>query len=395
MIPSKTFCTAPWYATYYKDSVKKYKMCCVFDEWTSADSPEDYYNTPIVQDVRAKMLKGEWHSGCSQCEYQEKNGISSDRHTFNGMYEKEIADGVDTEKFTLKWLDYRPGNLCNLKCRMCHPSNSSLIDKETQANPELQQFMGRKAYPENKDLLPSIANHDTFKDLEVLKILGGEPTIDPQIQTLLNWVIENGYAKNINLRFTTNVTNMNPKWVTAVNKFKTSKIQISLDGTGPTFNYIRTGANWGKIKENTLKCPTTYNNIRNMGSNIVWSIYNCFTVDKWYPELLEMRKSIREHNIGYQFNVINCTNPDYQLVSNLPDEFRKIIIDKLDNMGINDNVTKSLRVYTKQNTSMPDQLAKNHLKRFFKHNDILDRLRKTNIDTLSPEYKQLREIANG
>ena len=171
MMPSKTFCTAPWYATYYKDSVKKYKMCCVFDTWTPADSPEAYYNTPIVQDVRAKMLKGEWHSGCSQCEYQEKNGLGSDRHTFNNMYKKEIADGVDTERFTLKWLDYRPGNLCNLKCRMCHPSNSSLIDKETQANPELQEFMGKTAYPENKDLLPSIANHETFKDLEVLKIL--------------------------------------------------------------------------------------------------------------------------------------------------------------------------------------------------------------------------------
>jgi sulfatase maturation enzyme AslB (radical SAM superfamily) len=274
---------------------------------------------------------------------------------------------------------------------MCHPSNSSLIDKETQENEELKEFMGKKHYPVNDDLLPNICNKETFENLEVLKILGGEPTIDPQVTKLLEWTVGNGYAKDINLRFTTNATNMNKRWVEAVNQFKTCKIQISLDGTGPTYDYIRTGANWSKIKENTLRCPEMYNNIRAMGSNIVYSVYNCFTVDQWLPELKQIRREIKDQGINYEFNVINCTTPAHQKVSNLPDELKQVILDKIDALGFEDEVTHSIRTYTE----LPAVGSPSgHAIRFFKHNDILDRLRRTNIETLSPEYKQLREVSN-
>tara|TARA_R110002074_G_scaffold125215_2_gene262211 strand:+ start:2318 stop:3475 length:1158 start_codon:yes stop_codon:yes gene_type:complete len=379
-----TICSAPWQATYYKESMGKYKMCCSFKKWTKAESPEDYYNSPVVESVREKMLNGEWHEGCTLCHKLENAGLESDRETFNKHLE---VDKLDTSKFELKWLDYRPGNLCNLKCRMCHSSNSSLIDKETKKHPELKKFM--ETIPDyESELLPSICNDETFRDLEVLKILGGEPTIDPQVQKLLDWTISNGYAKNINLRYTTNATNINENWIKAVKQFKTTKIQLSLDGTGKTYDYIRTGANWHKIKENIMLMPKKINNIRNIGSNIVFSVYDCFTIDQWYPELLEIKETMqREYGIDINFNIIDCTWPTYQMVSNLPEEYKQIVVDKIDSMPM-DKVLKAVRHHT---TKKAKGIPEKEVAMFFEHNDMLDRIRKTNINDISEHYETLRQ----
>lgn len=391
-LPSKTFCAAPWHATYYKESMNKYKMCCVFDKWEEAKSPEDYFNSDTVKEVRSTMLRGEWHPSCNVCQQQAEAGLDTDRDSFMRLYETEDPKNFE-DKFKLKWLDFRPGNLCNLKCRMCTGTNSSMIQTEAEKNPELKEFMTDKPTI-NSELLPSIANHETFSELQFLKLLGGEPTIDPQIQKLLDWTVEQGYAKNINLRYTTNATNVNPRWVKAVNQFKTSKAQISLDGAGDTYDYIRTNANWESVKNNVKKIPQLMPNLLRLGTNIVFSTYNCFTVDKWLPQLFDLRNEIEsEFDIEYDFHIINCTDPSYMIVRNLPDEFKQIVMKKLDYLENKD--TKYLRmvrafkyfVQQKPNKDIVSMQTK-----FFKHNDMLDRIRKTDIHKLDPVYEKLRQI---
>ena len=67
-LPSKTFCAAPWHATYYKESMNKYKMCCVFDKWEEAKSPEDYFNSDTVKEVNAILAV----SGCRDNEKEKE-----------------------------------------------------------------------------------------------------------------------------------------------------------------------------------------------------------------------------------------------------------------------------------------------------------------------------------
>ena len=386
------FCCAPWNATYYKESLQKYKMCCAFTTWTSAKSPEDYFNSNLVKDVRETILRGEWHPGCKVCKEQAEAGLSSDRLMFNSHMDIK-NNPVDTNKFKLKWLDFRPGNLCNLKCRMCSGSNSSMIQQEVEKNPELKEFENDKPI-NNTDLLPSICNHETFSELEVLKLLGGEPTIDPQIQKLLDWTIENGYAKNINLRYTTNATNVNAKWVKAVNQFKTSKAQISLDGAGETYDYIRTNANWEAVRKNVLKIPELMPNVTSLGTNVVFSTYNCFTIDTWLPQLFNLTEEVQStFNLQYNLHIINCTGPTHMVVRNLPDEFKQIVMDKLDILE-NDNAKyhKMIGAFKYFVQQEPNRDIVETQTKFFKHNDMLDRIRKTNINDLSPVYEKLRQI---
>ena len=244
-------------------------------------------------------------------------------------------------------------------------------------------------------MLPSIANHETFSELEFLKLLGGEPTIDPQIQKLLDWTVEKGYAKNINLRYTTNATNVNARWVKAVNEFKTSKAQISLDGAGETYDYIRTNANWAAVRKNVLKLPQLMPNLLRLGTNIVFTTYNCFTVDKWLPELFELREEVMgQYGLEYDFHIINCTGPNYMITRNLPDAFKDVVIEKLDWLENKANkygkMVRALKYFTQQKPTR--DIVKMQTK-FFKHNDILDRIRKTDIHKLDPIYEKLRQTA--
>ncbi len=64
-------------------------------------------------------------------------------------------------------MDYRPSNLCNLKCRMCDPVNSSLIVKENIQNDlKLDMIMGDNMYNDAE------ANDwDYVKDFESIKNL--------------------------------------------------------------------------------------------------------------------------------------------------------------------------------------------------------------------------------
>ena len=60
---------------------------------------------------------------------------------------------IDTEKVPLEYLDLRLGNLCNLKCRICSPSESSLwiddfAELQRQQNNVVELiYYGSQTYP--------------------------------------------------------------------------------------------------------------------------------------------------------------------------------------------------------------------------------------------------------
>ncbi len=93
-------------------------------------------NAPLLKDVRQAMLEGRWHSACTRCETEEKSGIRSRRIYETEIWQKQLnaeravrstrCDGeIEPDQFPLAHLDIRFGNLCNLKCRSCGPTDSS------------------------------------------------------------------------------------------------------------------------------------------------------------------------------------------------------------------------------------------------------------------------------
>ena len=251
---SDVYCPAPWNALYYKDSLKAYKPCCEFNKWTFADSIEEYYNSDLIKELKEDILNGRWHKHCKKCQNTEELGYPS----YATMLTEKLGK-PDTSKFDLKWFDYRPGNLCNLKCRMCSVVNSNMIEKEALENPIVMEVipeMDKKLFEidhRNSELLPELIAPELFDNLLLLKVLGGEPTLDPQIFKLLDYVGTLSSVGNIVLNYTTNATSINNRWLNATSKFKKVNINFSVDGTNETYDYVRTGASYDSVSKNIIK----------------------------------------------------------------------------------------------------------------------------------------------
>ena len=99
---------------------------------------DEIRNAPLLKEVRKDMLDGKRHSMCVRCNNEDDAGMNSRRrNAIRDYYQKYDYDYWSAEASTmpdgtlitdkspvLEW-DIRLGNLCNLKCRMCHPSEST------------------------------------------------------------------------------------------------------------------------------------------------------------------------------------------------------------------------------------------------------------------------------
>lgn len=266
------FCVLP-FTHLYVHSSENTRVCCTFmpgpttinrKENTTLDF-KDIWSSEYYKDIRKKILNGEKIPGCSKCYKNELNSGTSDRSTFNKRYYSLIRKDPKNTDIVLDInfgnqyktpldLDLRPGNLCNLQCRMCGPSSSSQLNREFKKMPKTFMFT-----PFNEKLQ---SNWTTDENLEFIlrnvdkgkriKFLGGEPTIMPEVQQLLNLLIKAGKNKNVELAFTSNLTNVNKKFLNTISKFNHVDINISMDGVGKTLEYIRHPINWEQMQKNII-----------------------------------------------------------------------------------------------------------------------------------------------
>lgn len=142
-------------------------------------------------------------------------------------------------------------NTCNLSCVTCSELSSSkvlndrlamgMIDQSRKI--EVQQF---NTLSENKITLvkEAILSKQLAHNLR-LEIFGGEPSIDPAVSKLIDWLLDTGMSKTLNLSISTNCKLPFNKITENIDQFKTVRINVSLDAIGPKFDYLRYGAEWG------------------------------------------------------------------------------------------------------------------------------------------------------
>tara|TARA_B100001057_G_scaffold86531_1_gene82473 strand:- start:587 stop:1588 length:1002 start_codon:yes stop_codon:yes gene_type:complete len=216
---------------------------------------DDYRNSNFVKNVQQQLEKNNWPEGCEDCRLDEEYGKPSMRtksfSDYKILYESSkdyaINPGRDAEiKF---------GNLCNLKCAMCSPYNSSLITKEyedmTSKGME-HELIKRKtphvnAWYQDNNILSSVAKQ--MNDMTLIRFSGGEPTVNSYLADFLKQ-IDN---KRVHIQITTNGNNWPQKLHNEISKFQRVKLTISLDGYGNVNEYIRYPSNWKKITGNLLK----------------------------------------------------------------------------------------------------------------------------------------------
>jgi len=392
------FCRAPFTSIYYKGSENSVAFCCAQDGRSSLEqykSISDWWRSDYATEFRQSFIDGIFPKPCRVCEWQEKNNVESDRLGFDflPLSNPDINKGNDKGK--PQYVDYRPDNLCNLMCTMCSPSNSNLVEKIYKQFPDV--FGNQKDYSfqqENQDKIlgSGILDQDTIK----LKVLGGEPTINKKVHEVFQYCVDNNYAENIQLNMTTNFTNLNSTYE-LIEKFKSIKIQASVDATGPTYEYIRKPAKWKQIKKNMLEFSDRYkdNDKFRFGMNCVFQLVNAFTVKDWLPELLTFfydDMKIKRHGI----TMLPITDPVGITFASLPNTYReKIIKDLLDVQVMfkshkNDRLQENIKSMIKYVTDFEEYDYKKLLIGKTKISTF-DKAKNTDLTQLHPLYKELLE----
>ena len=98
------------------------------------------YNDELrkYKDIRTRMMRDEPVAACKRCYDLELMGEWTMRQSHNkrkGLdYVDYIADVTNDDgslkEFQMKYMDIRFSNICNMKCRSCGPSCSSLWSQE-------------------------------------------------------------------------------------------------------------------------------------------------------------------------------------------------------------------------------------------------------------------------
>jgi sulfatase maturation enzyme AslB (radical SAM superfamily) len=374
---SRVFCAAPFVHMYVTPGEENERVCCQAIPYTKKPvwDLEKRWSGDELQRIREDMLVSpekptdRIEKMCMRCIDQEASGDISDRNRYNDNY-KDIDFNIELGNTfeTPIDLDLRPGNLCNLQCRMCFSGASSQIEKEIQNadTPQPLWFMGPKnvtiadwSTNGNLDFLFKNVNH-----YRRLKFLGGEPTIMPEVHNILDMLIENNIT-NVPISITTNLTNVNKKFMQKLEKFSCISINYSIDGTGKTVEYVRYPVNWEKIKKNILE----YEKIA-MSSMINYTVqaYNIHNM----KEFVEWANSI---NVRINFNMV--TQPEWDSVYVLPPEYREKCLS-----NININTAKHILNNDKKYSIM-------NYRNFVRHTKLLDMSRKHHIKDYIPELWEL------
>ena len=209
------------------------------------------------EDERIRMRKGRWPLVCKVCKDYEQLGSQSPRHHALNDW----PDITPTSTPHVKFLDIKYTNTCNLACRMCKPTDSSMIE-DAFRNKNIDEI------PHYLTSIGGVNNDRTVLDLcspeekveytkkcikeglVLLKVTGGEPLACKYFMSIINWAIENDFAKNLSLKFTTNATKYNKSFIDKTKHFKHIQITISCDGTENIYNYIRNKGDWNQLYKN-------------------------------------------------------------------------------------------------------------------------------------------------
>ncbi len=142
---ANTFCPIPWVFQAVRNN-GDIRICCqanVTDNQgvvrkedgtpynAGRDNMTEARNATLMKEVRKNMLVGEWSQECGRCQQEEASGLNSRRQyeLDNWKFSLDDAryvtepDGSIKEP-NLEYYDLRFGNLCNLACRMCGPTDS-------------------------------------------------------------------------------------------------------------------------------------------------------------------------------------------------------------------------------------------------------------------------------
>ena len=360
-------------------------------ELINARSINDVLNDPVRQKFIDSFDQNKQHPACDIC--WKDNNKHSTRIKFSTRPETIEAtvaamnNNPSARERKLTWLEIKPGNRCNLKCRICGVHNSSQWTKDAYehnkhfGNTGIQNFKESHEYKYTNscnwiDDEKFWNDIESFDQIQLIHFMGGEPFMVPEHFNMLKKIIDSDKidSKNITIRYNTNGTYfLTDEQINILENFYEVGISISVDDIEDRFEYQRKLATWSEVKNNLIK----YQNL-NQTSKVIYSvldptisIYNIWWIDEIEKEF---------NNIGY--NLWEQSSHFVQRGSNdcrvLPPEILDYLIKKYSvGSGYQQNIANYLQ------TAKPFNFSK--LEETINSIDFYDSIRKESFAKHNPE----------
>jgi len=328
------------------------KVCCRSQPvgWIQKESLEEAWNNDAMREVRRQVLNNERPDVCKPCFDLEDQGVESlrQRHTAGVIPEARsnlYPDALDaleddyTMPFEFPTMEIKLNNLCNLKCRMCNPLDSTSWKDWGAIRSHYEK--------ENNYLIPTVDalvdtpgqyigpfdNSDnwwnSFEKLlphfRRVEFAGGEPLMDPYHYKILDKLAQ--YGENIELKYATNGTTLGIKGGRTIHdywpKFKSIAVNVSIDGIHNVYEYIRGNGKFSEIEEN-IKVFKSFPNV----SRVV----GAFTVQA--NNILQIAEVIDYfiNKMGIVFYSHRVNYPRALSAQTLPLPLKKRVIAELEDM---------------------------------------------------------------
>jgi organic radical activating enzyme len=281
---------------------------------------KDIQQSAYMNNLRQQFRNGERPIGCQSCWQEEDAGKTSKR--MNSLYKMKnsLTDWTPDSKPTLKFIDFKLGNVCNLKCRICGSWSSSKWAQEELdygENPVARKNLTEGGWPKrNPQFFDDI--RDDLKDAEYFEFTGGEPFMIRDHFKILMYCVEKGYAKNQDIHYNTNGTQLPPPEIFDLwSYFKRVEIAFSIDDIGPQFEYQRHPANWREVNANLVKFKERQTPNMDFQICTTVSIFNVFNLAKIAFWVAQYQPKF--------FYVNTLFDPDYFNVQTLPQQVKDIV----------------------------------------------------------------------
>ena len=242
-------------------------------------SIEEIWNSPQMKATRLQMMNDEIPASCTKCFEEESKGITSKRQWETVVWKERLdidAIVATTEQdgslsVSIPYFDLRLGNLCQLKCIMCSPHDSSSWIKEWKLQypkyKTLELIKDQKWDDRNRDytwyqnnkFLNEMKQQATF--IKELYFAGGEPLLIPEHYKILEFMVETGNAENCVLRYNSNGLELPEKLFELWSHFKQVKFNFSIDALEERNDYIRYPSKWANVVSNLERLDDTPDNI--------------------------------------------------------------------------------------------------------------------------------------
>jgi MoaA/NifB/PqqE/SkfB family radical SAM enzyme len=386
------------------------------------DNLDESRNAELMNAMRLNMMQGVWSEECGRCRQEEENGLVSRRSyenvqwKFNVEDAKQVTDSngvIDTDKTPVRYYDLRFGNFCNLKCRMCGPTdsdswyadwiklNNTNVFHDTSGEVVIKK-VGNKLvaddynWPNNELFWQQLEKN--IKNIEHVYFAGGEPMLIDRHYEFLEKCITEDYAKNIIVEYNTNLSTLPTRVLNLWKEFKQVRVGASIDGMEKVFEYQRHPAKWNKTLKNLYALDTSNTNIVGWLAFTVtaYNVYHMIDFMKWKltnSNFKKINSSIHRPIITYHV----AHHPKHLNIRVLPNEMKKHITDEFEkfyNWTIESQLERHVIEHAKKIKNgvitymNSDSYYHDHWDSFKNYTKQLDKIRFEDLLEVEPLFKE-------